>query len=79
MMLDHVHKLSLRCVVNGNDTRSIFGSMRHRCSACIRADGAIPLTKHFLTVKNDPYPVLLQFTRRALNLNVLNSYDTLLD
>ena len=53
--------------------------MRHRCSACLRADGAIPLTKHFLTVKNDPYLVPLQYTKHVLDLNVLNSYDSLLD
>ena len=31
---------------------------------------AISLTKHSVTFKNDPYLVLLQFTKSVLNLNV---------
>ena len=31
---------------------------------------AISLTKHSVTFKNDPYLVLLQFTKNVLNLNV---------
>ena len=31
---------------------------------------AISLTKHSVTFKNDPCPVLLQFTKSVLNLNV---------
>ena len=45
--------------------RTIIGPMRHRYTTCMRADDC----QYSVTFKNDPYPVLLHFTKSLLNLN----------
>ena len=54
--LNDIRQLLVRCI-NG------------ALPVCELTEG-ISLTKHSVTFKNDPYPVLLHFTKSVLNLNV---------
>ena len=56
-----------------NNISIIICSICHRSLSVCKLTEAISLTKHYVTFKKDPFLVLLQFTKRVLNLNVLNS------
>ena len=77
MMLEHVLKLSLRFVVNGQRSpRMTSESLLVRCvagtlSVCGLTEVIhVPLNKHSVTFENDPFPVPLHVTKCVLNLNV---------
>ena len=73
MMLDHVLKYSLLCVVNGQQyLRMTSKPFLVRCVIAAlpvcELTVAISLIKHSVTFKNDPYPVLLHFLKSVLIL-----------
>ena len=62
IMSEHVLKYSLHCVVNRKRSRRMTSEpLRDRCYAGespVCRLTAIPLIKHYVKFKNDPYPVL---------------------
>ena len=44
--------------ITQNEIGTIICSMFHRCTGCVGLTEIIPLIKHSVTFKNDPYPVL---------------------
>ena len=74
MMLDRPKMITVLrrelAVIPQNDIRTILVRCVTGALPVCELPEAMPVTKHFGTFTNDSYPVLLQFTKSVLDLDV---------